>query len=587
MPDLQPFTGNESFTVRSARWVAGLMVEMGAWRQRHVDISAAFIGIVLLTIGVLLAGGGLAADTYMHRGVEQGDEQPFVIQPTGNALATNVDLRDFAAGDVTNLADALAAGGFSYARQPVSWAAIETEPGSYDWEFYDRIVNELARREIMMVAVIVDAPDWSRDSATLDVADGPPVDPSRLGAFAQAFTDRYGGSVPFMQVWDQPNLASRWGGTAATAAEFLPYLAAAYNGARAGDPEVKIVTPELAMRALEGDERADLDFLDALYRIGADGFFDIVGIQLDGGSTSPDDRRISAARHNLSRAVLTRELMVANSDAETPIWATSFGWQRTAETSESEQAEFVVRALERSWVEWPWMGLMFQWAFWAPEGAGAQPYALIHPDGSATQLYRRLADPSFIERTMTGATGFTPTDAASVSYSGSWQDQHLEERTFRTTNQIGAEVTTRFRGSGVTAFMRIGPESGNVIVEIDGDIVPGGAGESGDEWDLTWSSTSDTPVELVSGLDYGEHELTIRLAEEGALTLGGIIIERQQPFVWPVVLITTGALIALFFGIRSLVVLVGRRSGFLPRPDEAEPWPMLPSMPDWRPSRGI
>ena len=585
MPDPRHVAGWEPFALRSARVVAGWLVELGAWRQRHVDISAAFSGIMLLTIGVLLGIGGLAADTYMHRGVEQGDEEPFVIQPTGNGLATNVDLRDFAGGDMTSLADALESGGFSYVRQPVSWAEIETEAGNFSWELYDQIVNELARREIVMVAVIVDAPDWSRDSTMLDVADGPPVDPSSLGTFLQAFTDRYDTSVPFVQIWDQPNLAGRWGGTAATAAEFLPYLAAAYNGARAGNPEVRVITPELTIRSPEGEELADLSFLESLYGIGGASFFDIVGIQLDGGSTSPDDRRITASRHNLSRAVLARELMVAHGDAETPIWATSFGWQRTEETSESEQAEFVIRALERSWVEWPWMGLMFQWAFWAPEDSGSQPYALIHSDGSATELYRRLADSSFVERTMVGTTGFTPMDADSISYSGSWQDQHLEERTFRTTNQIGAEVTSTFRGTGVTAFMRIGPESGNVLIEVDGEIVPGGAGESGDEWDLTWTSTSDTPIELVSGLDYGEHELTIRLVEEGGMTLGGIIIERQQPFVWPVVLITVGSLIALFFGIRSIVILIGHRSGALPRPDDAST-PALPSMPNWSPVRG-
>jgi hypothetical protein len=574
--------------LRFARAVAGWLVEIAAWRRRHIDISAAFSGIVLLAIGVGLAMGGLWADTYMHRGVEPGSQEPFTIQPTGDGLATNVDLRVFiGGGELSSVADALSAGGFRFVRQPVSWEEIEREQGVFTWETYDQIFNEMARREIRVVAVIVDAPDWSRDSATLDVTDGPPVDPSTMGTFVQELTTRYGDAVPFVQVWDQPNLASRWAGTPATAAGFLPYLAASYNGARAGNPAVRIITPELAYRTPENSDRADLDFLRQLYMVDAEPFFDIVGIQLDGGTTSPDDRRISESRHNFSRAVLMRELMVQNGDAATPIWATSFGWARVGETSASEQAEFVIRALERSWVEWPWMGLMFQWSFLAPAGSGAEPYALVQSNGSATELYRRLASPELQQRVRTAETGFTPMDAPSVSYSGSWEDQHLEERTFRTTNQIGAEVTVQFRGTGVTAILRIGPESGNIIVEVDGNVVSGGAGESGDEWDLSWPTTSDTPVELVSDLDYGEHTLTIRLAQEGGLTTGGLVIERQQPFVWPVVLLTAGSLIALFFSIRSLVLLVARRSGFLPRPDDEEAWPALPSMPDWRPSRGL
>ncbi len=571
--------------MRLARVVAGWLVEIGSWRRRHTDISAAISGLLLLALGVSLAVGGLAADTYLHRGVEQGDEEPFVVQPTGDVLATNADLRVFADGDLTAVADALVQGGFRYVRQPVAWSEIERSEGNYDWSLYDRIVEELDRRDIGMVAVIMDAPDWSRPPETLSASDGPPADPSRLGSFAQALTERYGQAVPFVQFWDQPNVADRWGGSPATAAEFLPYLAAAYNGAVAGNPEVGVDTPELASGTAGGEGKADLAFIDSLYAAGGEVFFDVVAMELDGGSTSPDDRRISASRQNISRAVLMRELMVRNGDSATPIWATSFGWARTESTSASEQAEFVIRALERSWAEWPWMGLMFQWAFLAPPGSNAEAYALVRTDGTATELYRRLADPSFQERATADETGFAPMDSPSVSYEGSWEDQHLEGRTFRTTNQTDAEMVFQFRGTGLEAVMRIGPESGNVVVEVDGEVIPGGEGESDEAWDLGYFETVDLPIDLVSGLDYGDHQLTIRLVSEGSLTLGGLIVERSQPFVWPIIMLTIGALIALFFGIRSLAMLVGRRSGHLPRAEDEEMWPALPRMPDWRPGR--
>jgi len=571
--------------MRSARVAAGWLVEIGAWRRRHVDINAAVSGILLLVLGVSLAFGALAADTYLHRGVEQGDEEPFVVQPTGDVLAANADLRVFAGGDLSAVADALDRGGFQLVRQPVVWSEIEISEGDYDWSLYDRIVDELSRRDIRMVAVILEAPAWSRASGSLAASDGPPVDSSLVGSFLQAFTSRYGDAVPFIQFWDKPNVADRWGGSPATAAEFLPYLAAAYNGAHAGNPEVSIITPELSVSTSESEENADLAFTESLYEIDGDAFFDIVALQLDGGTTSPDDRRISPTRRNFSRAVLMRELMIRYGDTSAPIWATSFGWARGGSTSESEQAEFVIRAIERAWAEWPWMGPMFQWAFLASSGSGSEPYALVRADGTATELYRRLASAEFQERVSADETGFAPMDSPSVSYTGgAWENQHLEGRTFRTTDQIDAELTFSFRGTGVDAVMRIGPESGNVIVEVDGKVIPGGDGESGDEWDMSWFETLDLSTDLVSGLDYGEHELTIRLVSEGTLTLGGLIVERDQPFVWPIILLTVGALIAMFFGIRSMIMLVGRRSGHLPRADE-DPWPALPSMPDWRPGR--
>src|SRR5690606_16414132 len=117
-PESPPPVGRESLALRAARVVAGWLVEIGRWRRRHVDISAAISGIVLLAIGIGLAIGGLTADTYMHRGVEDGTDEPFVFQPTGNGLATNADLRVFIGGDLTEVADALSAGGFRYVRQP-------------------------------------------------------------------------------------------------------------------------------------------------------------------------------------------------------------------------------------------------------------------------------------------------------------------------------------------------------------------------------------------------------------------------------------------------------------------------------------
>lgn len=567
--------------------IAGWLIEIGAWRNRHVDISAAISGFFLLALGISLAVGGLTADTYLHRGVEQGNEEPYVVQPTGDVLAANVDLRVFADGDLSAVMDALLQGGFRYVRQPVVWSEIEATQGTYDWSIYDRFVEELERRDIDMVAVVLGAPDWSRAPESLGASNGPPTDPSRLGNFARAFTERYGSAVPFIQVWDQPNAGDQWGGNGATAAEFLPYLVATYNGALAGYAEVQIVTPELALRTSDLEENADLVFLEALYAAGGEPFFDVVAVRLDGGTTSPDDRRISSSRENISRAVLMRELVVRSGDSATPIWATSFGWTRGGSISESEQAEFVIRALERSWAEWPWMGLMFQWAFLAPPGSDAEGYAQVRADGTATELYRRLAEPTFQARATADETGFAPMDSPSVSYDGTWEDQHLEGRTFRTTNQTDAELQFQFRGTGLEAVMRIGPESGNVIVEVDDNIIPGGDEDSPDQWNLAAFETLDLPIELVSGLDYGDHELTVRLVSEGSLTMGGIIVERDQPFVWPIILLTIGALIAQFFGLRSLALLVGRRSGHLPRPGDDDPWPSLPSMPDWRPGRRV
>jgi hypothetical protein len=74
------------------------------------------------------------------------------------------------------------------------------------------------------------------------------------------------------------------------------------------------------------------------------------------------------------------------------------------------------------------------------------------------------------------------------------------------------------------------------------------------------------------------------LMEPGELTLGGLVVERTPPFVWPVIMLTITSLIVLFLGMRSLVYLVAIRSGHLLRQDEAAV-PSLPRLTDWQPVR--
>lgn len=545
-------------------------------------------GILLLMFGLGLASSAAVIDSYLHRGVESGAEQPYVVQPTGKDLATNADLRIFPESELQTVADTLATSGFRYVRQPFSWSQIEARQGEFGWSTYDAIVDQLDRREIGVIAVVSGAPDWARDPATLAVSDGPPTDPAMLHAFSEALTARYGEAVPFVQIWDQPNLASRWGGTPATGATFFPVLAAGFNGARAGNPETRIVTPELAVTSDVPSGPSDLDFLNDLYLANGDSFFDILGFQLDGGTYSPDDRRVHPDRLNVSRAILFRDLMLSHGDQSTPVWATSFGWAVSDLISREEQAEFVVRGMERSWSEWPWMGLTIQWSFLSPADSPGVPYAVVLPDGSATPVYRRLSSSAMEERAAIANTGFAPMDSRSISFSGNWQNQHLEGRTFKTSRQVKSSASMEFKGTGVIAFIRSGPDVGSFMVSVDGDVVPGGAGESGDEWDLSlFARTNDLPRELVTGLDDERHTITITLVSPGELTLGGMVVERAPPFVWPVILMTIGAIILLFFALRSFAYLVAVRAGHLRRREDEPFAPPLPRMPNWQSGRRV
>jgi len=580
--------GKDGLAMRAAGASARWLLDVSDWRRRHLDLWQAISGVMLLLLGLGLATSAAVIDDYLHRGVETGAERPYVVQPTGKELATNADLRIFPESELATVADALGASGFRYVRHPFTWSQIEPRQGGFDWASYDVIVEQLRRRDIEIIAVVSGSPAWARDPASLNAPDGPPTDPAAFQAFSQALTTRYGAAVPFVQIWDEPNLAGNWGGTPASGAAFFPMLAAGFNGARAGNPEVRILTPELAVSSDVPTSPGDLAFLHELYLVGGDAFFDVLGIRLDGGTYSPDDRRVRPDRLNVSRAILFRDLMLDHGDQSTPVWATSFGWAVSDALSREEQAEFVTRGMERSWSEWPWMGLTVQWSFLSPAEAAGAPYAVVLPDGSATPLYQSLTSAAMEERATIANTGFAPMDSTSITFTGNWQDQHLEGRTFKTSRQGQSAASMEFQGTGVIAFIRSGPEVGSFLVSVDGEPVPGGGGESGNEWDFSHLPlTSDLPRELVTGLEDERHVITITLASPGELTLGGMVVERDAPFVWPVILMTVGALILLFFAIRSFSYLVAFRARHLRRREEDDFAPPLPTMPHWQPGRRV
>lgn len=592
-PDETPYrngtasTVRESLPMRLAVAAADILYDLSEWRRNHGDLSRAIVGITLLILGFGLGSGAAVTDSYLHRGVESGADQPYIVQPTGKGLAANVDLRSRTEDQIVPVADALADGGFLYVRQHFSWSEIETSNDAFAWDEYDRIVNGLGRQRIRVIAVIVDTPAWARTIGDQSYDDAPPRSPGELEEFVATLTSRYMASVPLVQIGDRPNLASRWGGEPATAATFAPYLEAGWRGARAGNAGVHVLSPELASESDVPSGPSDLQFVQGLYDAGAQPYFDILGIVMDGGTYSPDDRRVEEARENFSRAILFRELMVDAGDSKTPIWATSFGWATSDAVTAEEQAEFVHRGMERSWSEWPWMGLMVHWAFLERSGSPELPYAILN-NGSATPLWRRLTSSEVTERSQIANTGFAPMDSQSISDSGNWQNQHLEGRTFRTTRQVGSTITIEFQGTGLIAYVRSGPVVGNFTIHVDGKLVPGGGGDSGNEWDLSiFSSTDDFPRTLVQGLDDTKHTMTLTLVSEGELTLGGVEVVRTAPFVWPIILMTAGSLIFLFFGLRAIAYLLATRAGHLRRANDPDPGPQLPRMPSWRPERRV
>jgi hypothetical protein len=544
--------------------------------------------IVLGLLGLCVASGAGIADVYLHRGVEDSASLPYVVQVSGRELATNIDLLSFAPDQYESVVTTLKSGGFVYVRQPINWSAIEPQRGAFEWGAYDQALSAFSEHGIQVLAVLAGSPSWARDPAAANQVDAPPLDVNDYAAFVQAFVDRYKDQVEFVQLWDLPNRADHWGGVAASPLQYSDLLANGFNASRTANADTKVVVAELDPLG-DGALGADLRFLQGIYDTGRSVFFDVVAARVDGGSSSPLNRNVSGSQPGLSRAILFRELMERNGDDGKPVWLSHYGWDAGADgnVSREDQAKFMVGGIERAQSEWPWMGLMFAWSLIPnPSDPASAGYALLNVDRTATPAYTALTAYGTGPEADLAETGFVPMESQPIGYEGNWGDQHLDDRIFKTTSEIGATATLRFRGTGVVAYLRGASDAGPLRATLDGGNIPGWPTEDGiTTIDLEYTQAQNLWVTLASGLDDGPHELRLTLGGPGQLTIGGIVVSRDRPMVWPIALLTIAALVLGIFALREIGYVVAMKAGQLQRRGDVTLQPPLPHMPDWRPTR--
>jgi hypothetical protein len=559
-------------------------------RSPATDSSARLLrALVLLLVGLSVGVGAAAADIYLHRGIESGAEQPYVVQSTGRELAINVDLARYNDDQLEQIGNVLATNGYRYVRQPFSWAEIEPVDDAFVWDKYDRIVEVLSGNGIQVVAVLAGSPGWARSPDHLEFADAPPLYSADYAAFIGSFVSHYTDQVRFIQIWDLPNDRDHWGGIDALASDYVRLLAEAFNASRVANPGVKVLMAEFSPRYANGDVGADLGFVRGIYDAGGAAYFDIAAVQVDGGSSSPYDRQVRNDRESLSRAILFRELLIERGDRAKPLWMTHYGWRVSTETdvTAETQADFTVAGLKRSRAEWPWVGLMFNWAL-LPEPGDAEgaERSLLTTSGSVTPTFTVLGEYAAAGAGNIAATGFVPMESGPVTEAGNWTDQLLNNTPYRTTSETGASTTLQFKGTGVIALLRIGPQAGIVLATIDGVPLSGWPVQDGAAlMDLSAFQAQDLPIELAGGLSDTVHTLTMTLSGTGQFTIGGLIVSREPPLLWPVVILIVIAVAIVAAGLRDVIYVIALHTKTLQRRSGVDLRPPLPQLPDWRPSR--
>lgn len=434
-----------------------------------------------LTLFVFLVSMALAL--YLRSSLLRLDS---LAQPAGPMAAVKgygvtIDLTQYAPDQLDPLLAQLRGHGLLWLRQPVRWAEIEPEPDRFDWQKLDAVFEAVARNQagdkppFQVIAVLHTTPAWARPGHSPPTS--PPLDPANFGRFARTFALRYGqragGPVVYYQIWDEPNLSANWGRTYVEASAYANLLREAALQLRAVDQRATILLAALAPTLEAGPlNLSDLTYLEQLYALKADPWFDVVAGQGYGFDREAGD----AARPeglNFRRVELLRRVMLAHGDAETPIWLTAFGWNalpagwsgpkspwKTGPAPGQAQRTTAAIALARR--DWPWLGPMLavRWDVTALAATDpARGFSLLDTPPVLSALRAVATDPP------RATPGQYPASHASGRYSPGWRfaaglaDPPIE----------AGQLRLDFEGTRLDLLVNRGAYRGYLWITIDGE----------------------------------------------------------------------------------------------------------------------
>ncbi len=307
--------------------------------------------------------------------------------------------------------------GFRWMKGFVGWDSLEPKPGEYDWTDLSKAVVASRQSRLGLLLRIDHAPDWSRPDHP---EAGAPPDPDFLVAWGEMLfrvAQRGKGQVAAYEIWNEPNLASEWGGRAPDPAYYVEMLRVAYQRIKAVDPGARVVSAGLAPTLGDGGIEAvdNLVYLREMYRLGAEDYFDVLGSHPYGFGSPPDSDPHKVA--SFRSIELEREIMVEFGDGAKPVWATESGWlldpgavgltgcrdkppvQRDLwqAVDASTQARYSVEAYRYAYDNWPWLGAIFWFnldfatAPWYSDPCEPMGfYSLLGPDSQPRSAFEAL-----------------------------------------------------------------------------------------------------------------------------------------------------------------------------------------------------
>ncbi len=267
--------------------------------------------------------------------------------------------------------------GVTTVRLSIDWRRFEPQPGQFDWAMYDRVLSELAARNIIVVATFNTIPGWA--SVDQDGCDNFKTEiylcqlrEDRYDNFERAIeaaVSRYAW-IEHWEFWNEPEMWRYLGESGET---YIRHLRTFYDIAHDVNPEIVV-----AAQTLVG-----ADYMGYIYNL-SEAFYGDGNEPWDAVSLHPYVWNYTYEEYgrdlelNYDRIVWLRELIVARGDGDKPVWITEYGWNNDVE----DQARNLPAAFDwlkrQPWIEFAHLHMLHDWNEEALDAFGLMA---IKPDG--------------------------------------------------------------------------------------------------------------------------------------------------------------------------------------------------------------
>ncbi len=157
--------------------------------------------------------------------------------------------------------------GAQWVRTDFWWYSVEWNQGAWDWRFFDAVVDEATARGLQVIPILWGTPGWAATDGVFSY--GVP-DMAAWERFVASTVTRYRGRVGRWEIWNEPDGAWYWAGTAGQYAELL---ARAYRQVKLADPAALVLLGGLAQGGGAVPDFLQRILADARYPAGA--YFDV------------------------------------------------------------------------------------------------------------------------------------------------------------------------------------------------------------------------------------------------------------------------------------------------------------------------